>query len=270
MKKRTEQLAKAAVIGGLAGALDTAAVTVWMHRSYTHKSLKLAPPLETDARTVVWGTGTTPRAWAAVHRQHHEAADTPGDPHSPVQQGKWGVVKLYLKNTPRYTKASQAMEAAGEYPPDLQPDRLDKAVFNRKKLGLAASLAGHVGVNKAVGNPGYMGLVSWAVEKAFYVNGGNLVNSIGHAGAHPGKAIVTGEIEPNPDGSYGADSPWVAAITMGEGNQRYHHDHPESIYFGPDPVDKTLAEKAAYDLGGTIALSLIDHGMATAGEAPPT
>jgi stearoyl-CoA desaturase (delta-9 desaturase) len=263
LKKNTEQLTKAAIIGGIGGSLDIAAVTIWMHRSLTHHSLKLKPPMETTARSIVWGTGTIPRAWAAVHRLHHEAADTPADPHSPVQEGKWGVLKLYFRNAPKYNRTAKAIEALGEYPADLQPDRLDKAIFNRTKIGLLASLAVHIVANKAVGNRGYMGAMSWAIEKAVYVNGGNLVNSIGHAGARPGKAILTGKIEPHEDGSFGADSAWVAAVSMGEGNQRYHHKHPESVYFGPCPEELSFAERAAHDLGGAIALSMIEHGLAT-------
>ena len=270
MKKNYEQIAKATTIGLVAGLADTAAVTVWLHRSQTHHSLKLRAPLEIIARTIVWGTGTNPRAWAAVHRLHHENADTPKDPHSPVQEGRWGVLKLYFKNTPKYSRTATAIEEQGEYPADLQPDKLDTAVFNHRKLGLLASLAGHVAINKKIGNPGYMGLFSWAIEKAFYVNGGNLVNAIGHSGRHPGKALITGIIEPNEDGSYGADSAWVAGITMGEGNQRYHHDHPDSIYFGPNPESLDLVHRAARDLGGTIALGLIDCGLASVGEKQPS
>jgi stearoyl-CoA desaturase (delta-9 desaturase) len=32
------------------------------------------------------------REWVAVHRKHHQAADTKDDPHSPKQQGIWRVL----------------------------------------------------------------------------------------------------------------------------------------------------------------------------------
>ncbi|HUD10463.1 MAG TPA: fatty acid desaturase [Candidatus Saccharimonadales bacterium] len=264
--KIKNQLVKATSIGVAVGVADFAATTGWMHRSLTHKSYKPVSPLEIAARTVIWGTGTRPRVWATVHRTHHENADRTGDPHSPALQGRYGVAKLFFKNTPLYSRAARAVEEADVFAPDLQPDRLDKKIFDRTNLGLAASLAGHVAVNKAVGNPSYMGAVSWAVEKAVYVTGGNLVNSLGHGGIHPFRALVTGEIEPHADGSLGADSLAVSALTLGEGNQKYHHEHPGSIYFGDNPEGRSLPARAIKDLGGTAALSLIRFGLAEVGQ----
>jgi fatty-acid desaturase len=204
-----------------------------------------------------------------VHRAHHENADLDGDPHSPVLQGRYGVARLFFKNTPMYGRAARAVEEKGVFADDLQPDDLDHALFDNVKLGLKTSLAGHVAVNKAAGNPGFMGAVSWVVEKLVYISGGNLVNSLGHAGLHPFKALVTGEIESQPDGSFGADSRMVSVLTLGEGNQRYHHQHPESLYFGADPEDSPLLARAAKDLGGTAALWLVRVDLAKRGELQP-
>jgi stearoyl-CoA desaturase (delta-9 desaturase) len=262
------QLAKATAIGVFGGAIDFSATTGWMHRSLTHKAYKLAPPLEFAARTVIWGTGTRPRVWATVHRSHHDHADVKGDPHSPVLQSRFGVAKLFFKNTPMYSHAARAVEKADVFAPDLQPDELDRKIFDNKKLGLGMSLIGHVALNKYLGNPSYMGGVSWAVEKAVYVTGGNLVNSIGHAGKYPLKAIFTGDIEPHTDGTYGADSKLVSVLTFGEGNQKFHHEHPESLFFGENPEDMTLFARATKDLGGTAALALVKIDLAELGTEP--
>jgi fatty-acid desaturase len=268
-KSFNQQLAVASAIGVVGGLADFAATTIYMHREYAHKAHKLARPLAMIGRIIIWGTGTRPRVWATVHRQHHKFADKEGDPHSPVLQGDHGVLKLFFKNTPMYSRAARAVEKADVFAADLQPDELDKKVFDKTKLGLAASLAGHVVVNKAVGNPGYMGAASWLVEKAVYISGGNLVNSIGHAGAKVGNAIVKGEQPtPHPDGSYGADSKLVGALTMGEGNQKYHHEHPKSVFFGPNPEEHSWIENVVRDLGGTAALAAIKVGWAKPGEAP--
>jgi len=256
------QLVKAMAIGTAAGFADFMATTGWMHRSLTHKAYKLAPPLEGAARVVVWGTGTRPRVWATVHRAHHENADVEGDPHSPVLQGRYGVAKLFFKNTPMYGRAAREVEKKGVFAPDLQPDDLDKRVFDKVQLGLMSSLAGHVAANRAAGNPAYMGAVSWGVEKAVYVSGGNLVNSLGHAGVHPFKALVTGEIERQPDGTFGADTRVVSLLTLGEGNQRHHHLHPGSLYFGEKPEEAPLLARAAKDFAGTAALWLVHMNLA--------
>jgi len=265
LNKTTEQLTKAVGVGLVAGTADFAAVTLWLHRSKTHNAYKLNPKLERLARIVVWASGTNSSEWATIHRQHHEFADTSKDPHSPVQQGRWGVQKLWLKNTFLYNKEGKRVSAAGEFPPDLQPDRLDR----NKRAGLAASLAAHVAINKSIGNPGYMGAASWGFEKLFYIAGGNTVNSWGHAGAKPAAATLTGKITPHPDGSYGSDSAWVAAITLGEGRQKAHHDHPERIFFGDGADEMSVPRRLAQDIGGTIALGLVEHGLATINELPP-
>ena len=270
MKKTTKQLAKAAAIGVAAGGIDFLAVTTNLHRSYTHKSFEMNKTLDTAARVVIWGTGTRRRTWAAIHRLHHEEADTPEDPHSPVQLGKWGVHKLFMTNTPDYFRKSKEVDAANEYPPDLQPDKLDEVLFDKKKLGLAASLAGHAAVNKLAGNPGYYGAVSWAVEKLMYTKGGDGINAGGHSGKNLRKALTTGVIEPHPDGSYGSDSAVLALLTFGEGRQKSHHDHPERVFFGDDPEEMSLYARAAHDLGGTIVMGLIEQGLAAKGTAPPS
>jgi fatty-acid desaturase len=264
------QLVKALAIGTAAGIGDFMATTGWMHRSLTHKAYKLAPPLEGAARVVLWGTGTRPRVWATVHRAHHDNADVEGDPHSPVLQGRYGVAKLFVRNTPMYGRAARAVERKGVFAPDLQPDDLDKKVFDNVKLGLMSSFGGHMAVNSAVGNPAYMGAVSWVVEKAIYISGGNLVNSLGHAGAHPFKALVTGEIEPQPDRTFGADSGVVSVLTLGEGNQRHHHKHPGDLYFGENPEAAPLLARAARDIAGTAALWLVQANLAKRNETDST
>ncbi len=256
------QLARATAIGVVGGLTDFMATTGWMHRSLTHKAYKLAPPIEGAARAVIWGTGTRPRVWATVHRAHHENADVPGDPHSPALQGRYGVVKLFFKNTPLYSQAARSVEKADVFAPDLQPDELDRKIFDNVKLGLMASLVAHISANRVAGNPGYMGAMSWVIEKTVYIFGGNIVNSIGHAGAHPFNALVAGEISPQPDGTFGADSKLVSLLTLGEGNQRYHHEHPESLYFGEIPEGTRLPARAAKDFGGTAALLLVRMNLA--------
>jgi stearoyl-CoA desaturase (delta-9 desaturase) len=37
-------------------------------------------------------TGMTTREWVAVHRRHHQASDTPADPHSPKIYGIWHIL----------------------------------------------------------------------------------------------------------------------------------------------------------------------------------
>jgi fatty-acid desaturase len=46
-------------------------------------------------------------AWTAIHRQHHRAAETPADPHSPYQVGKfkaWVGLWNYLPLSPKLVR----------------------------------------------------------------------------------------------------------------------------------------------------------------------
>ena len=68
-------------------------VSVTFHRLLTHKSYKLAKPLEYFF-SYLGNLGCTGSSvgWVFVHRTHHKFADKPGDPHSPVVMGPLGAI----------------------------------------------------------------------------------------------------------------------------------------------------------------------------------
>lgn len=242
---------------------NTAATSGYMHRELTHGAYRLHPKLKLLARTVIWGNGMVPREWAAVHRIHHDESDTPNDPHSPVQQGRYGLLKLLVRNP--FLFRDKVKEVRNQpMPADLQPDKLDINVFDKSKAGLTASFAGHVALNKVAGNHPAMGAVSWGIGKAGYVLAGNLVNSFGHAGKHPLKALVTGRIEPHSDGTYGSDNPVIGTLTLGEGWQKEHHERPEKANFAPDRITGSVRYIA--DPVGSAVETLGRYGLA---EIPP-
>ncbi|HSX44479.1 MAG TPA: fatty acid desaturase [Candidatus Saccharimonadales bacterium] len=249
---------------GLLGALGSfAATSGWMHRERAHGAIKLAPPLVLAARTSIWGTGIVPRVWGKLHRDHHDFADKPGDPHSPVLQGKYGVVKLLWRNPFLYhDKAEKTTEA--DIPPDLKPDKLDRLLFDKSRLGIAATFAGHMAINKLLGNKARWGVVSAGIHLGTYIAGGNLVNAVGHSGKHPLKALVTGNIEQNDDGNYGADSRLVGLLTLGEGNQRAHHNDPGKIVL----ADGSVTNQWTRDPFGSTLLALTHTPLASVGEGP--
>lgn len=256
MAEVATQFAKAAAIGVAGGAADLLATSGWMHRELTHGSWTAPQAVELAARTILWqGTGIKPRVWGAVHLlDHHEYADEPGDPHSPVVESdngrRNGMLRVLLANPLLYRRRAKQYES-GEVPlpPQFQPDELDRKIFDKTKYGLAANLAGHVAMNHLVGNPAYMAPVSFGVEKAVYIAGGNLVNAIGHGGKHPILALLTGKIEPqDDDGTFGANSELVGALTFGEGYQWNHHRKPTDVQFG------------THDILGATILTLAKHG----------
>lgn len=80
-------------------------INIGMHRLLSHRSFKTYPWFERFVSIVgVLTTVGSPLAWVAIHRQHHRAAETPQDPHSPYQIGnfrawfgQWPKIKLDTK-----------------------------------------------------------------------------------------------------------------------------------------------------------------------------
>jgi stearoyl-CoA desaturase (delta-9 desaturase) len=72
--------------------------TVYLHRTVTHRALKLHPLAEWMFKFFNWiSTGIDPAEWAALHRKHHaysdiEIAPDKRDPHSPWLEGFWEIL----------------------------------------------------------------------------------------------------------------------------------------------------------------------------------
>ena len=59
-------------------------VTLYLHRSQTHRGLELHPIVSHFFRFWLWmTTGMNTKQWVAIHRKHHATCETVDDPHSP-------------------------------------------------------------------------------------------------------------------------------------------------------------------------------------------
>jgi len=73
--------------------LTIACVTLYLHRSQTHRAVSFHPAVNHFMRFWLWlTTGMVTKQWVAIHRKHHQAADTEQDPHSPRVYGIWRVL----------------------------------------------------------------------------------------------------------------------------------------------------------------------------------
>src|SRR5689334_6028587 len=163
----------AIVVGLLVTQLANLATTVYLHRTLSHRALKLAPPLAFVFRVIVWMTvGIKPREWVAVHRKHHAYTDVEGDPHSPVLLG-W--VRVELTNAALYRKVARDPEQVARYARDLPQDRWDRVLFDHGWLGLALG----IGLLVVVTNP-VIAATAAVVHAATYLLMNAAVNSIGH------------------------------------------------------------------------------------------
>jgi stearoyl-CoA desaturase (delta-9 desaturase) len=73
--------------------ITIACVTLYLHRSQTHRAVAFHPAVNHFMRFWLWmTTGMVTKQWVAIHRKHHQAADTEADPHSPRVYGIWRVL----------------------------------------------------------------------------------------------------------------------------------------------------------------------------------
>ena len=69
------------------------AVTLYLHRDATHRSVDLHGALRQMFRCWLWmSSGIVTKEWVAVHRKHHAHCETDKDPHSPVIFGLRSVL----------------------------------------------------------------------------------------------------------------------------------------------------------------------------------
>jgi stearoyl-CoA desaturase (delta-9 desaturase) len=73
--------------------ITIACVTLYLHRSQTHRAVQFHPAVNHFMRFWLWmTTGMVTKQWVAIHRKHHQASDTESDPHSPKIYGIWRVL----------------------------------------------------------------------------------------------------------------------------------------------------------------------------------
>ena len=207
------------VVIGLCSAVLTAVVTeVYAHRCLAHRAFRVHPLLasflETYFRVIV---GTDPQSWAAVHRLHHRYADTPLDPHSPVQRRP-----LAVPAGSAYLFAVAKRRVPPDSPKGLRIMALRSLVvaFWFVTCGLAQMLT------------------MLAVHLVCYLGIMGLVNSVGHLYGR----------KPHPEAP-GYDIAWLAIPLLGHGYHNSHHANPAAPRTGPlDPIWPLLRLAAALGL----------------------
>jgi stearoyl-CoA desaturase (delta-9 desaturase) len=197
------------VVVGLVAALLTCLVTeIYCHRCLAHRAFRIHPVLASccDGLMRVVG-GVHPQTWAGIHRLHHRYADTPLDPHSPLQRNPL----LVLVGTPYLF-----VMARRRLPTDSAPGNgiLHIAVrtlvftFWLLTIGLVQTLT-------ALG-----------VHLVCYLGTMGMVNTFGHRSGS----------KPHP-GFPGYDLAWLAILLLGHGYHNSHHAHPAAARTGfLDPI----------------------------------
>lgn len=114
-------------------------VTLYLHRSQTHRSVEFHSVLSHAMRFWLWlTTGMTTQQWVAVHRKHHQCADQPGDPHSPHIYGIWHLLTSGWK---LYNTAAQDIKFVKTYGQGSPDDWIENKLYTpHHKLGILLML----------------------------------------------------------------------------------------------------------------------------------
>ncbi|MDN5923643.1 MAG: fatty acid desaturase [Xanthomonadales bacterium] len=149
-------------------------VTLYLHRSQTHRGVDFHPVLAHFFRFWSWlTTGMVTREWVAIHRKHHAHCETAEDPHSPHIAG---INKVFWQGVELYRIASHDKPMLEKYGRGTPNDWLERHVYGAHpymgpSLMLVISLALF----------GVIGGALWAVQMLwipFWAAG--VVNGLGH------------------------------------------------------------------------------------------
>lgn len=150
-------------------------VTLYLHRSQSHRAVDLHPIVQHFFRLWLWlTTGMNTKTWVAIHRKHHAYSETVNDPHSPLV---YGLKKVLLEGAELYRQASKKdpnlLKRYGHGTPN---DWLEKYVYTpHGVLGLIITLLCDMFIF------GVPGITIWAIQMMWipmFAAGG--INGIGH------------------------------------------------------------------------------------------
>jgi len=149
-------------------------VTIFLHRSQTHRAITIHPVLYHPMRFWLWlTTGMITKEWVAIHRMHHVYVDTKEDPHSPNIHGIWNILfggVLY------YLSAKSDKKNIEYFGVGTIDDWIEKNVYTKYNLlGILIMLLIDLELF------GLLGLLIWGIQMIwipFWAAG--VINGIGH------------------------------------------------------------------------------------------
>ena len=154
--------------------ITIACVTLYLHRSQTHRSVQFHTWVEYFMRFWLWlTTGMVTKEWVAIHRKHHQYADKEGDPHSPLV---YGIKNIVFNGVSYYGQASKDKEMIAKLGVGTPDDWIERNVYTPHPLaGILLMLVIDLVLF------GLAGVVVWGVQMIwipFFAAG--VVNGIGH------------------------------------------------------------------------------------------
>lgn len=154
--------------------ITIACVTLYLHRSQAHKAVTFHPVVTHFMRFWLWlTTGMVTKEWVAIHRKHHQASDTPEDPHSPQIYGIWCVL---FGGAFLYVKASKDTNMIKKLGVGTPNDWIENNIYSKyPSLGIAIMAVIDVLLF------GWTGLIVWGIQMIwipFWAAG--VINGLAH------------------------------------------------------------------------------------------
>ena len=158
----------------LATHLTIVSVTLYLHRSQSHRGVEFHPVLAHAMRFWLWlTTGMNTKQWVAVHRKHHQTTDVEGDPHSPHV---FGIKTVMTTGWYLYNKASKDADFVMQYGKGTPKDWIERKLYTPyTRLGILLMLA----IDLLLFGP--WGFLVWGVQMVwipFWAAG--MINGLAH------------------------------------------------------------------------------------------
>ncbi len=156
--------------------ITIASVTLFLHRSQTHRAVELHPIISHFFRFWLWlTTSIVTKEWVAIHRKHHAKCETKDDPHSPIIHG---IKKVLWQGAELYRIEACKQETLDNYGHNTPNDWLERNIYSHrffKKVGIVAMFI----IDIVLFGP--IGITIWAVQMAWIpFTAAGLINGAGH------------------------------------------------------------------------------------------
>lgn len=149
-------------------------VTLYLHRSQTHRSVTFNPVVSHFMRFWLWlTTGMVTKQWVAIHRKHHQHSDAEGDPHSPKI---FGIKNILFRGVYYYYLAAKDARMTLSYGKGTPEDWIEKNIYSKYNYaGVSLMLLINILLF------GWIGAIVWLVQMLwipFWAAG--VINGVGH------------------------------------------------------------------------------------------
>ena len=149
-------------------------VTLYLHRSQTHRGVTFHPVINHFFRFWLWmTTGMVTKQWVAIHRKHHQYSDVEGDPHSPKL---FGIKNILFRGVYYYYLTAKDARMTLSYGKGTPEDWIEKNIYSKYNYaGVCLMLIINVVLF------GWIGPIIWLIQMLwipFWAAG--VINGTGH------------------------------------------------------------------------------------------